>query len=56
MHKKEFEIVAQILIMHQTHASNTSMNTLINEACAVLKGTNLEFDADKFTTYVLKHK
>jgi hypothetical protein len=56
MTKNDLELIAQILIMHQTNASNASMNSLIRQACTVLKGAMPSFNADKFTTYVLKHR
>ena len=54
MMTKDFKVVAEILIMHQTHADPMSMNSLIREACTVLKRQNPRFDADKFTAYVKK--
>lgn len=55
MTKKDFEVIAEILIMHQTHTDPLSMNSLIREACTVLGRNNPRFDADKFTAYIKKH-
>jgi hypothetical protein len=54
MTTKDFKTIAEIIIMHQTHADPMDTNGLIREACTVLKRENPRFDPDKFTAYIKK--
>jgi hypothetical protein len=54
MTKKDFEAIADILIMHNTHATQADMNSLIRETCTVLKRGNDRFDEDKFLVFIKK--
>ncbi len=54
MTTKDFKIISEILIMHQTHADPHDMNSLIRETCAVLKRTNPKFNETIFRDCVKK--
>ena len=54
MTTKDFKIIADILIAHQTCATPEDMNSLVRQACTVLQKTNPHFNAVRFITYIKK--